>query len=491
MYVGASAMKVRGLYRKARRLAREYGGCVLFLDEIDAVTRSRSAPGGMGMGAGMGGMMGGGQGLLNELLMQMDPPPVDERWLSKILRDFGIVRKKVDNPPVLTMAATNTPDALDAALLRPGRFDRQIAVEAPTAKGRREIIEYYLDKVNHENMPLERMVADTMGYTPVAIRYVINEGVIRARRNSRDTVIYKDFLAAIDFYESGLKQRLDDMSLEERKRIAYHEAGHAIATLALMPWTSISKITIVRHGGALGFVKWRDKEERYTQTAHELEARMQVSLASRAAEELFLDLRMSGFSGDLANATQLAFAYIGAFGMDDRLFSAVAAGGFDKDHYMQDGVQNLLAKQFKKVKALLDANRALVHAMVEELLAKEELFIEDIDAVVMRIGITLTIDAKAKRLGFHIPARPREQMLDDGGVGTIPGYALPAGTPIYVEEGAGVAAAAHAPQPGIAAQPAPTRHAPTPPTPKVSVPQAKAPGVAMDGGDDFLPKAWK
>src|SRR5256884_4398366 len=152
MFIGMDVLMIKRLYGKARRLAREYGGCVVFMDEIDAIGMSRSAGGSrtMGMGGGIfGAMGGGGMGGLNELLMQMDPPNIETGWFKKILRIVGLHHSRVQNQPVLTVGATNIPESLDPALLRPGRLYRKIHVAPPTDKYRGEVIEYYLNKVTH------------------------------------------------------------------------------------------------------------------------------------------------------------------------------------------------------------------------------------------------------------------------------------------------------------------------------------------------------
>jgi len=406
MFLGVGSLKVMALYRKARKYAREYGGCIVFIDEIDAVAQSRTGGGGGQGGGMMGGMMGGGNLLLNELLVQLDPPPISEKWFDKTLRSLGLRKKKIERPQVLTMAATNVVESLDQALLRPGRFDRKIRVDPPDGEGRRDIIEYYLDKVNHENMPLERMVGDTIGYTPVKIKYTINEAVVRAHFDGRDAVTYRDFISAIDFVDTGLKQPLRGMSQEERKRIAYHEAGHAIAFALLMPWQRIVKATIVRHGDALGFVSSKEKEEKYTQTAVEIEADIQVFLASRAAEELFLDLKMNGFYGDLRAATQLAVGYIGMYGMNGH-FSSLAVL---QNSVTKEEVELLLEKQFKKVKALLEANQEMCHTLAQALLEKHELLGDEVLEIVGRFQPVLTADAETKRkMGFRPLKRGMQQ----------------------------------------------------------------------------------
>jgi len=170
MFIGMDVLMISRLYKKARRLAREYGGCVIFMDEIDAIGASRGGgKGAMGMGMGggmMGGLMGGGTGGLNQLLMEMDPPNIETGWFKKILRVLGLYHGRAQSEPVLTVGATNIPDSLDQALLRPGRFDRQIHVAAPTDRYRPEVIEYYLKKVEHEpGISIQALSARLVEYT--------------------------------------------------------------------------------------------------------------------------------------------------------------------------------------------------------------------------------------------------------------------------------------------------------------------------------------
>src|SRR5207248_1424401 len=217
-----------------RRLAREYGGCVVFMDEIDAIGASRGS-GGMGLGGGMMGLMGGaGTGGLNQLLMEMDPPNIETGWFKKILRTIGLTHSRVQNEPVLTVAATNIPETLDRALLRPGRFDRKIHVAPPTDKYRPEVVEYYLSKVKHDpKLSVESISQRLVDYTPVRIKHVINEAVIVAHFDDRDTITYKDIVEAQDVEEYGLRQE-SELTPIERRRLAYHEAGHTVATYYLM-----------------------------------------------------------------------------------------------------------------------------------------------------------------------------------------------------------------------------------------------------------------
>lgn len=373
MFFGVSNLRIMMLYRKARKLAKKYGACILFIDEIDAIAQAR---GGRYAGQGfLGPLFGwGANAMLNELLLQLDPPPQEVTLIGRILRLLGLRRGRAELPPVLTIAATNMPDALDPALLRPGRFDRKIVVDLPSADGRREIIEYYLSKVKHDpNIPIDFMVHDTIGYTPAAIRYVINEAVIHAHFEGRNYITYEDFTAARETHELGLRQPIRTMSAEERRRIAYHEAGHALAQYLLQPKERVVKVSIIRRGEALGFSATKPTEERFTKTREELFAEIQVALAARAAEELFLGTQMTGATSDLAQATHLANLMVSAWGMDGSLYSGLTYNQLVPDLYRKQRIERLLQRQFENVKRLLQANREAVEAIAQGLLERDEL----------------------------------------------------------------------------------------------------------------------
>src|SRR6266516_1264136 len=366
MFIGMDVLMIKRLYKKARRLAREYGGCVVFMDEFDAIGMSRSARGGgtMAMGGGIFGAMGGTGGL-NELLMQMDPPNVETGWFKKVLRLLGLYHSRVQAEPVLTIGATNIPESLDPALLRPGRFDRKIHVAPPTDKYRGEVIEYYLNKVSHKpDISVPALSQRLVSYTPVAIKHVINEAVIIAHFDDRDTITYKDLIEAQDVHEFGLRQ-ISELTPIDRRRLAYHEAGHAVASYYLMERYFPAYVTIHQRSdieGAAAFALPRPKESIKTLSKEDVLARIQVSLAARATEELFLDLNMTGVTGDLQSATQMAAAYVGAYGMDGSLISFAAfidpltgvpsAGGGAVPKLM-DRTEAVLQSQFNAVKRLL------------------------------------------------------------------------------------------------------------------------------------------
>lgn len=384
MFFGISNLRIMMLYSKARKKAKKYGACIVFIDEIDAIGQNRAGQAGAG-GGFFGGLMGGGTGLLNELLLQMDPPNIDQGWFNKLLRSLGLRSGKAHVPNVLTIGATNLPDVLDPALVRPGRFDRKIIVDLPDYEGRKEIIKYYLDKVKHKDMPLEKMASDTIGYSPVSIKYVINEAVVMAHFDGRDSIEYRDFTAAREAHEWGLRQPIRGISEEEKIRIAYHEAGHCVAQYKLLPNERMAKVTIIRHGQALGLSATKPREERHTRDKQEILADIQCSLASRAAEQLFLGTELSGVTSDLEQATRMAAAYIGWFGMDGSLYSARAFNEMVPDERTKARIERVLDEEFKNVKKLLQENKDAVSAIAEGLLQKGELDGDEIAQIIQEV----------------------------------------------------------------------------------------------------------
>src|SRR6266496_2878577 len=390
MFIGMDILMIRRLYSKARRLAREYGGCVVFMDEIDAIGASRGS-GGMGLGGGMMGLMGGaGTGGLNQLLMEMDPPNIETGWFKKILRTIGLSHSRVQQEPVLTVGATNIPESLDRALLRPGRFDRKINVAPPTDKYRGEVIEYYLKKVEHDpKISMSAMVQRLVDYTPVAIKHVINEAVIIAHFDGRDKITYKDLVEAQDVHEYGLRQ-LSELTPIERRRLAYHETGHTVACYYLMDRYFPAFVTLHQHGdleGAAAFAAWRQKETIITNNKDDILARIRVALASRAAEELFLDVQLSGVTGDFASATQMARLYIGAYGMDGSISSFLAFNnGLGANPTalpnFAERVENVLQTQLKAVKQLFHEHSEAIIAVAEALIEREELVADEIKQLI-------------------------------------------------------------------------------------------------------------
>ncbi|WP_411501570.1 AAA family ATPase [Brevibacillus centrosporus] len=377
MFFGVGNLKVMGLYRKARKRATEYGACIIFIDEIDAIGMKRQ-----GGGMGAGGMLGmGGAGLLNELLLQMDPPNIDSTKIAKLLRSLGLRRKKAERPPVMTIAATNLPDVLDSALLRPGRFDRQLWVDSPDYDGRIDVFQYYLKKVKHdETLTPEKAALDTIGYSPAQIKHIVNESVVIAHQRGAQVTNYEDFRAAMETYEWGIAQPLRSMSEDEKRNVAYHEAGHAVAQFLLKPHERVWKVTIIRRGGALGLAATKPTHERYNRSDSEILAEIQVCLAARAVEEEFLQKKLNGVTSDLHRATELAGAYLGIVGMGDELFSWLATGSrVDGLKSLRPKINELLQDQMLQVKKLVRDYSDFVHAIAEELLKRGDLTGEEIE----------------------------------------------------------------------------------------------------------------
>jgi cell division protease FtsH len=385
MFFGVGNLKVMGLYKKARKLSKIYGACIIFIDEIDAIGMSRGAG---NAGGGLGGLMGmGGSGLLNELLLQMDPPNIDNGWFAKLLRSLGLRKKKAERPSVLTIGATNLPDVLDAALLRPGRFDRKIWVDAPDYDGRIDVFQYYLDKVRRdENFTPERAALDTIGYSPAQIKHIVNESVVIAHQRGAAVSNYEDFRAAMETYEWGLKQPLRSMSEDEKRNVAYHEAGHAVAQFLLKPHERVWKVTIIRRGDALGIAATKPTHERYNRSDSEILAEIQVCLASRAVEEEFLRKKLNGVTSDLKQATELAGAYLGAVGMGEELFSWLAIGSpADALKALRPKINELLNAEMKKVKKLVMEHDQFVHAIATELIKRGDLTGEEIEELYVNL----------------------------------------------------------------------------------------------------------
>jgi ATP-dependent Zn protease len=349
----------------------------------------------------------------------MDPLPKDS-WKDKMLRWFGIRRGRSEQPPVLTIAATNIVSVLDAALLRPGRFDRQLRVGAPSYEGRREVLEYYLAKVKHMDLPMDQMVAETVGYTPAQLKHIVNESVVHAVWNGREMIDYDDFRWAMETYEWGLRIPVVGMSYQDKKRLAYHEAGHAVAAVKLLKRQRVARATIeARHDiGAEALVSFRPLEEIHTKTKDELLADMQISLASRAAEQIFLGPgeEMAGASGDLAHATQVAEAMVKLLGMNG---SFVSVQGFLGANGLMGGggggysreVDRLLDQNFKRVKMLLEENRAGMVAVAEALIEKISLTGDEVYELVR--------NAETSTNGHHKPTE--EPPID------APAFAITAG----------------------------------------------------------------
>jgi cell division protease FtsH len=392
MFWGMTELMIMKLFRDARGLARKYakkgqrGACIVFMDEIDSIGMNRGATQGGAGGTGvMGGMMMGGGTGLNTLLNQMDSLTelIEDRLRYKILRWLGLVRGPVRYKPlVFVIGATNRPQVLDPALTRPGRLDRVLEVYVPDSVGRRDIIEHYLSKKAHAaDIEIDLMVADSIEWTPIKIKTIINEALIKAHDDGREALTYRDWLAAADEREMGLKQPIRVMPDDDKRALAYHEAGHAVASHYLQPENRVIKATIIRRGGALGAVQPRPKEERYTLHARQLETDIMTFLASRAVEEEILKTRMTGASSDLFNATSIAMAYCARFGMGSSLLVVPPSGPLTYPMPIARMADSLLATLMEETKRLVKEKEFAVHAVATALMERGELIGSELEVV--------------------------------------------------------------------------------------------------------------
>lgn len=411
MYYGQTNRKIRSFFRKLRSTARREGGAIGFIEEIDAIAAARSgmrsrsteAPEGVARST----MSEGISGVVNELLVQMqsfDEPTVGSRLrgglIDAVNRFLPESKQIAKRPPmasnILVIGATNRAADLDPALLRPGRFDRSIAFDLPSRSGRREIIDYYLNKKAHvpeldRDDRRDQLAAITLGYSPVMIEHLFDEGLVWALRDGRESMDWTDVHQAKMTEEIGLKQPVEYTD-DERRTIATHESGHAVVAYLVGVGRKLEVLSIVKRKDALGLLAHSDTEERYTRTRTELIAAIQISFGGMTAEELFFGEAGTGPGGDLAAATRIAAQMVGSFGMAGTLvsFDAVEAGpvtqGIVSKVLANDdarrAVERILERAKSDVRALLDVNRDLVEALRDELLRHDELVGDEILAVI-------------------------------------------------------------------------------------------------------------
>ena len=415
MYYGQTNRKIRAYFKELRKAARQEGGAVGFIEEIDAIAASRA---GMRMTGAEGvapyGTVSRSQakegiaGIVNELLIQMqsfDHPTKTEKLhgfvvdrLNNWLPDGRALAKRRSTPAnVLIIGATNRADDLDPALLRPGRFDRSIHFDLPSRTGRREIIDYYLDRKSH-TPELDRgdrrdaLAAMTSGYSPVMIEHLFDEGLVWALRDGRDAMTWSDVQQAKFTEEIGLKQPVE-YSEGEKRRIATHEGGHAVVA-HLVSDRNLEVLSIIKRRDALGLLAHSDAEERFTRTEEELKGLMAIAFGGMVAEELAYGSASTGPAGDLAYATQLAAQMVGSYGMGGTLvsFEAVEAGpmaaGIVAKVLANDAarkrVEVLLAEAKETARRVLAEHRHLAEALVVSLLERNELVGDEITDVLER-----------------------------------------------------------------------------------------------------------
>jgi cell division protease FtsH len=303
MFFGVDILKMMAFINKAKKLAKEYGACIAFIDEIDAVGASRGGVMGGGAGGMMGGM-GGGTGALTRLLYEMDGVETQgwlEKRVNRVRQWFGMPIPKKDWH-VLFVGSTNRPDVLDPALVRPGRLDRRIHVAPPDAAGRRSIIEYYLNKIRcDDDIDVEAIVSDTVGQTPAQIMSAITKDAVRmAMFDKREKVTQRDVDLALQEQAMGLENPIEELPEDQKRQIAYHEAGHAIATYYMMRGSRIVRATIVRRGAALGYVYSTPEMELHSMPVKWYIRRIFAALAGDVATKIWSGEPWVGTASDFA-----------------------------------------------------------------------------------------------------------------------------------------------------------------------------------------------
>jgi cell division protease FtsH len=363
MFVGVGASRVRDLFRQAK----EKAPCIVFIDEIDAVGRARGKNPNMGANDER-------ENTLNQLLTEMD--------------GFG------SNSGVIILAATNRADILDKALLRAGRFDRQINVDLPDINERREIFNVHLRPVKiDESVDAEFMARQTPGFSGADIANVCNEAALIAARKNKQTVQKQDFLDAVDRIIGGLEKKNKITTVAERKAIALHEAGHATLSWKLEHANPLVKVTIVPRGKALG-AAWYLPEERQLTTKEQMMDEMCSTLGGRAAEELFIGHVSTGALNDLERVTKQAYAIVVYYGMTDSLdnISYFDSSGsnefsFTKPYSEKTAekidleVKKMVNEQYERAKQLLTENAKGHNELADLLVEREVIFAEDLGRI--------------------------------------------------------------------------------------------------------------
>ena len=372
MFVGVGASRVRDLFEQSKKSAP----CIIFIDEIDAVGRHR--------GAGLGGGHDEREQTLNQLLVEMD----------------GFE----GNEGVIIIAATNRPDVLDPALLRPGRFDRQIVVPTPDVKGRLEILKVHTKNIPvSENVDLEKIARGTPGFSGADLANLVNEAALIAARKTKDKVDMGDFEFAKDKVLMGVERRSMVISDTEKKNTAYHEAGHALVA-KLTPGTDpIHKVSIIPRGRALGVTQQLPIDDRYTYSRDYLEKTLNVLMGGRAAEELALNHMTTGAGNDIERATELARKMVTEWGMSEKL-GPLTFGKKDEQIFLgreiakhkdysektaediDEEIRGIVTRAYERAKAVLKDNYSLLEALAQTLLERETVDGPEIDRLIEERG---------------------------------------------------------------------------------------------------------
>lgn len=362
MFVGVGASRVRDLFKQAR----EKAPCIIFIDEIDAIGRAR----------GKNAMMSNDEreSTLNQLLVEMD--------------GFGT------DAGIIVLAATNRPDVLDTALLRPGRFDRQISIDKPDLVGREAIFKVHLKPIKiSKTLDIHKLAEQTPGFAGADIANVCNEAALIAARKGKEAVEMEDFQDAVDRVIGGLEKKNKIISPEEKKIIAYHEAGHAVCGWYLEHAYPLLKVTIVPRGtAALGYAQYTAKEQ-YLYNTDQLNDQICMTLGGRASEEIFFNKISTGAQNDLQQITRIAYAMVTVYGMNDKVgnisfYDPQQETAFTKPYseetskLIDQEVRKLIDEAYERTKKLLSEKKEQVEKLAEALLLREVLFQSDVETLI-------------------------------------------------------------------------------------------------------------
>ncbi|MFH0913495.1 MAG: AAA family ATPase [Candidatus Omnitrophota bacterium] len=380
MFVGVGASRIRKLFKQARQMAYTEGGCIIFIDELDAVGAQRATD------RGFGGQTESNT-TLNQLLIEMD----------------GMKEKDCN---IVVIGATNAPEKfLDAALLRPGRFDRKIYIDLPNLEDREKLFDYYLKGVKYDDsIDRMRMARLTVGKSPADIANLIKEAALITVRNKKGAISMKEISEAYDRVEIGIKHKVV-FTESERQMIAYHEAGHAIAMYFFAPHHDVFKATILARGGALGFVMPHPREEIHVHSKKRLLGDIKVNLGSYVAEKLKFNTTTSGVSQDFTTAMGITHKMVWEWGMgksglvgnyslletmrsDSGVFKGTSASFVSEKvkEQLNDEVQEILQGALKEIEDLLKTESVLLDRFAQELLVKDELNYDEIEAIFKEYG---------------------------------------------------------------------------------------------------------
>jgi len=383
MFVGVGASRVRDLFVQGKKNAP----CIIFIDEIDAVGRHR--------GAGLGGGHDEREQTLNQLLVEMD----------------GFE----SNEGVILISATNRPDVLDPALLRPGRFDRQVVVPLPDIAGREQILRVHMKKSPiHEDVSVQRLARGTPGFSGADLENLVNEAALLAAKRNKERVDMVDFEDAKDKVFMGLERKSKVIREEDKRTTAYHEAGHALVARFLPNTDAVNKVTIIPRGRAAG-VTWFLPEERDFKYKDQLESELSVAFGGRAAEEIVFSRISTGAANDIKQATELAEHMVRTWGMSEELGPLSYAKGEEqvflgreiaqhRDYSeataqrIDDEIRRLIDRNYRRAKDILSKNRDVLDALSEMLLEKETVLGNELDALILKL-----------RPGFEFPSRGLEE----------------------------------------------------------------------------------